>query len=358
MALRVRAAATISLAAALTAGAGCSPNGSSLARDEGGAAPGGASTSSSQGGAGGTGGAGGAGGTGGDPEPAGPARLTVVNGTVDADEIRLCFVPFPGGSASTPWPETTGLGYGRGAPIEAASGVVPEETDVEVIVLAGDLEPSYGLECAAILAGAAGGEEDPWPTATSVGVLPESALVTERSLLLVTIGCVGGELHTDEAEELACGAGYTPSTPTAGLVAAPVSRIAVDNRIGMQFMQGSLAMPEADVRVLAGDATASPVLAVQSWSVGAIAPYPPLDHYSLASLGVVPEATIELFTTSGSTPVHVASFADAFAASDLSLDELSDGDGIVFVAVGSAPGLAPGGFWNELRYTVVAPSPP
>ena len=89
----------------------------------------------------------GEGGAGGIVEPPGPTRLTVVNGIVDAEAARFCFVPFPDGtSPGAPWPGPEGLGYARAARPDLAT-VIPAGTDVEVIAVAGALDQEGGASC-------------------------------------------------------------------------------------------------------------------------------------------------------------------------------------------------------------------
>src|SRR5262245_43478797 len=90
---------------------GCSRDHSLLAADPDitSAASAASGTGGGGGGGGGEGGAaGGGGGAGGAApvvEPPGPTRLTLVNGIVDYDAVRICFLPYPdSGQPAMPWP--------------------------------------------------------------------------------------------------------------------------------------------------------------------------------------------------------------------------------------------------------------
>lgn len=296
-------------------------------------------------------GAGGSG-TGGDPEPVGPPRLTVVNGVVDHDAVRLCFVPYPSGDGPAPWPVLPGLDFAAGREIDPIGAAVPDGTDVQLYVLGGALATTVGQSCAELISS---------PPASvpiaSAGVLPEGALDAERSLLLVLTGCLGGPGHEDEGQASICGAGYGPDTPNVAVAAGAMSRQTAAARIGMQFTHGSAAMQQARLRVKAGIDGASSYVAVNQWTLGSILPYPPWFQFRRQDLGSVGEAGFEVYTASSSTPAHESTFAQAFAHSELGEEDLVDGEGFVFVAVGAMAGVPAGDWWHELSFTVVRADP-
>jgi hypothetical protein len=327
---------------------GCAGDHDRLKKEEGGA--GGAE--GGMGGAGGIGGIG-AGGSGGIIEPPGPPQLTVVNGIVDTSAVRLCFVPYPAGpGGEQPYPDgATGLGYARSAVIPVIEDLVPAGSDVEVYVIAGAIGATGGMSCADVLS-------DPPAAVTvrSVGVLPESSFSIEKSILVVTAGCVGGATHTHQNEELVCGVGYAPDAPTATMIAGFMSRLAEPDRLPLQFVQASLALGETQVQVRPGNGSVAQI-AVQSWFIGGIAPYPPFMGFATGQLGSVGQTATEIYQTGGVQPVAAVPWSEAFAQSDLDEGDVSDGVGLAFVAVGPTPSLGEGPWWNAFTTTVVKADP-
>lgn len=316
------------------------------------------------GGAGGVGGGGGGseatstttsgqGGVGGVVEPPGPTTVTLVNGVVDADAVRFCFRPFPGADTGLqPWPGPSGLGYARSGVLDTIAQVIPAGSDVEAFVVAGDLGQVGGANCDQLV--------DTPPTGVlvrSVGVLPQSALEAERSLLFVAAGCVGGAGHEDENEELICGPGYDPSFGNAGLVAGFMSRISRFDGISMQFVQASQATNPYDLRLrTSSDSTAS--LIVPSWSVGAIAPFPPYASLSRSAFLSPGVAKVGVFASGNpTTAVFEQSWDDIFANSPLEPNAVDDGDNLVFIAVGPAAPIQASDWWNGIAFTVVDGAP-
>lgn len=311
------------------------------------------------GGEGGMGGMGGAtttsttggGGSGGIQEPPGPPQLTLVNGTVDEDAIRLCLVPYPDGPASeAPWPEGDRLPYARGevVPIE---DVVPPGVDVEIILVAGPLAASDGLDCAELE-----GEPPPGVLLRSVGIFPESVFTTEKSILIATAGCVGGRDHEHENQELICGKGYASDNPTATVVAGFMSRLTDSSKIPLQFVQASLGVSDVQLRVKPGNGSTAQQI-VNTWTFGAIAPYPPYLSLGLSELGNVGQTTIELYTTGSTSPLSSTVWGQAFANSELEEGDVKNGVGLAFVAVGPVPSFDAGPWWNGFTYSVVLADP-
>lgn len=347
---------TTGLAVLICAGGGCAEEHSRLAPDD--AGTGAATTTTGSAGTGGGGGSStGAGGAGGDPEPPGPTVVTVVNGVVDANAIRLCFPSFPGGAGADPWPSVGGLGFARAGRIDPVSPTVPNGQDVEVLVVGGDLAQTAGQSCAD-LAAMTPNDAGPPVRVESAGVIPQSVFATERSLLIALSGCLGGADHDHEAVEQICGVGYQPSSPNVAMSVGFLSRQTSPDHVGMQFCHASQATPTSYLRLAPGIDGAVAQLVVPSWSLGAIAPYPPLWRFSRAGLGAVPEATLEL-STNVSTPEHRASFAEALSNSELTATDLVEGVGFTFVMVGASHtmGPDPGPWWHELSYTVLRSDP-
>ena len=262
-----------------------------------------------EGGTGGTGGAGGTatggdGGSGGIVEPPGDPKLTVVNGTVDEDGIRFCFVPYPAGATTeTPFPANARLDFARASTMSIDTDI-PTGSDVEVVVITGTLAATTGRSCAELIA-----TPPADVIAMSHGVLPESAFTTDKSVLLVTAGCIGGRNHQHSDEEQICGPGYAIDLPTATLAAGFMSRISELSRLPLQFTQASLALPEIQLRFRPQTGSTSHQV-VNSWSFGQIGPYPPYDSIS-ASQVIHNEALLETVPVGNEAPLSSDSWAIA-----------------------------------------------
>lgn len=337
---------------ALASPLGCSGDHDRLAKED----------TTSAGGFGGTGGdddptttssSGGTGGAGGIVEPPGPTTLTVVNGVVDRDTVRFCFEAYPAANPGTlPWPGVEGLPYARGTAVDTFDTTIPQDDDVEVIVVSGDLGATGGESCETLVSAPPVGVD-----VFSVGILPASVFDEEKSLLLVAAGCHGGPGHTHEMEESVCGLGYSETRPNPTIVAGFMSRLGDFDKVAMQFAQASAGLQPSAVKVRPGDVAAVSQMATPSWSFGAIAPFPPFDAYSRAMLLDIAQAQIQLLPANGPDPFETASFTEAFGNSNLSLDDVQDGVGLTFVGVGAAPAMGTGAWWNAFTFAVVDSDP-
>ena len=340
----------------------CTGNHSSLAKGEGGSAPGGAGTGAGAHGGGGTAGAtsstSSSGGQGGEPEPAGTTKLTIVNGIVDWDGIRLCATPYPAGGDSQPWPVNDAVGFARSRVIDPPTTLVPSDSDVELHVIGGDLAQSYGQSCNDLLALPPPADDAGAPLLiASLGVIPSSVWATERSLLLVPYGCLGGPDHSAWFETQVCGAGYVAGSPNVGLAAVAMSRITDADRVSWQFVDAVPAIVQAQLRMHAGIEAATGYLVTQYWSLGGIAPYPPWTQFSLSQLGSLPDAAVGILSTSPSFPSTEVTLGAALGNSDLTVSDIVDGAGLVLVAVGAAPTEPDGPWWHGLTLTMVRADP-
>lgn len=291
-------------------------------------------------------------GGGGPVEPDGPTKLTVVNGIVDDVAVRFCFVPYPDGATDEVlWPASeAGLAFAQAATIDLSGDVLPKLTDFELVIVAGDLGETAGMDCAEII------DAPPmFARVASLGVVPTAVIDEQKSLVLVPSGCLGGKSYTHDLEQLACGSAYTPDDPTATLLAGFLSRLDSPTAFAMQFMHASPGMGETQVTVKPGENKASVAMA-SDWTIGAIAPFPPslvLDDVDLASLQT---ATVEI-SAGGSMPIHITTFAQAFANGGLADDYLANGRGAAFIAVGANPQTGAGPWWHTMTVTAVASDP-
>ncbi len=296
--------------------------------------------------------AGGMGGSGGIVEPPGPTKLTFINGIADADAARFCFLEYPDPAAGVlPWPDVSGLAFAQSAVIDLDDELVPAGSDVEVLAIGGQLGASGGMTCEALRASPPNGV-----IVRSIAVVPASVFEEEKSLLLVPNGCLGGPFKTDEEEERICGFGYDMNTGNAAMAAGFMSRIGNSDRVAMQFVQASAGMEPVALSVKPGTSGATAQQVVDTWSAGAIQPFPPFMGFGLAQLGQVADSRIVLVGKMGSPIAYEASFGDALAESDLDSGDIINGENIVFVGVGAAPGLA-GSWWQPFTLTVVRADP-
>ncbi|MFT3767123.1 MAG: hypothetical protein QM820_16625 [Minicystis sp.] len=296
----------------------------------------------------------GAGGAGGDPEPAGTIKLTVVNGVVDYPAVRLCFLP-----GDTPWPASaSGLAFAGSQVVASLASAIPIDGDVTPWVIAGDLTQTAGKTCAQILALAAPGDAGPQPViARPLAVIPKVVWSSNKSLLLVPNGCLGGPGHDDANGKLACGNGYTSTSPTAGVALVSMSRIADAGHVSLQVVGASTALPEVDVGVLPNLTDAMPKVFAATVSQGAIVPKPPFSGLTVAELGPLDGVQIQTFTPSSTLMSSAVPLSKIFANGGPGAPAVVNGARLVLVAVGAGPGLATASWWHELTYALVAADP-
>ena len=286
-------------------------------------------------------------------EPPGATTFTLVHGVVDQPQLRFCLTAYPAGpSDEQPWPGVAGLAFG-GAFVEAdVSQLIAADEDMQLWGFAGDLAATQGADCA-LLINQTPANVQKW----SFGILPASVFEQDKDLLLVANGCMGGEGHTDPQEKSYCGASYSPQTPNATLIAGFMSRLGDAGKIPMQFVQGSQAALSMRLLVRAGQDASTALLVKNGWTWGSYAPYPPFANFSDVSIGNVGNARIELNSTSGAQAVAQVPFAIPFALAGLPIEEVSNGQGLVFVAIGAGPQLASGSWWQNFTFTVVKADP-
>jgi len=314
---------------------------------------GGATSSTGSGGAGGatSSSSSGSGGAVVDAGPSGPTELTIVNGINDYPAVRLCFLP-----GDTPWPAaTSGLAFAGSEVVALPASAIPADSDVTPWVIAGDLAQTGGKTCAQILALAATDAGAPSVLAQPLAVIPKQIWDSKKSLLMVPHGCVGS--HDDPNATLACGAGYTPSTPTAGMTLVAMSRQEDPGHVSLQVVSASPAFPEIDVKLLPNLTDATPVLMVSALTQGAIGPAPPFAAMTLAELGPLDGVQIQTYNPGTTSLSSAEALSDVFAHGGVGQAAVVNGARLVLVAVGSGPGLPAGGFWHKLTYAIVAADP-
>lgn len=302
-------------------------------------------------------GAGGSGGSGVEeniPEPDGPPKLTIVNGVNDYEAIRLCFVPWPDGGDSVPYPaDAKGMVFAASTVMDVNSGVVPQGTDVFLWVIAGDLTKTAGKNCTEITSGNLGAEV----ITTPLAVIPRTAFEAPRSLLLVPHGCLGGAGHEDMNQAAVCGKTYSVDTPRPGLLAGGMSRIVQEGVLSLQAAHAVAAMPDVDIGIVPAIDKAMSEAIAPSLSLGAIGKIPPFREFAKAELGPIGAVNLLTFPPGFGMPSSTNLLKSALDRGGISEAEFNDGASYTFVAVGSPPGIAAGAFWHALTWTAVKADP-
>ncbi|MFO0589403.1 MAG: hypothetical protein U0441_17830 [Polyangiaceae bacterium] len=324
----------------------------------------------------GTGGAGGdtsttSSGTGG-AEPAGPTKLTIVNGVGDYDAIRVCFQPYPSGPSVTPWPaQASGVAFSKAVVVDPMT--IAPIGDVQPYVLAGDLNSIAGKSCddaialaasgsgsggAAGSGGAGGATGAPPPiVASPMPVIPASVFTAEKSLLLVFYGCLGGPGHDDPSAQIGCGFAYTPQTPTASLTLVAMSRKTTPKAIALEVVHASAAMQPSDIRFGPGFDMAQDVPFVSNLALGGLAPKPPFFGMARADFGSLTTASIKVYQPNTVSPLSAHLLPDVFGKSGVKDADFADGSAYTFVAVGGYPGVPSQAFWKGFTFTLVKSDP-
>lgn len=319
------------------------------------------STSTSTGGSapiGGSGGGDGGAANGGAPpivEPDGPSRLTVLHAIADRPSMQLCLLESPANAndPSEPWPSAP-LEYARTAIASDLPGsLLPSSADVEILVLTGDLDEIGAATCRDVA-------DDPAAFAgvetLSLGVTPTSTFTMPRSLLLAVNGCFGGETHDGKDLEPICGPGYTPDTPTPGVVVAPLSRFTTPTTIGFQVVNALSSRSTVDgfVRPSFDGVLESPI----SYMVvsGAALPFPPSTLLTASELGSI-EAAVARISVVGSQASEEITLGAAIENGGVSSAVFANGRNVALVAVGPSPTSPVEPWANDFTVVVVDPDP-
>lgn len=336
------------------------------------------------------------------PEPPGPTKLTVVNGIADYKAIRVCFMPYPETADDVDlWPASAaGLAFPKSQQIDPPKSISIGGADVQPHVIGGDLSAIEGLSCKEAIAlakpvntgtggaggttttgsgglggtgtggtgtgatgtgataGAGGAAPEPPPIVVSaMPVIPASVLETEKSLLLVFFGCMGGPGHADGTEGLGCGFAYTPSSPNASLTLVAMSRVTDPGRIGIQFVHASVAMQPSDMRILPGFENATDVQVAAALALGGLAPKPAFLAMSRDDFGLLSKAALRTYAPNSTSLTSAAFIQDAFVNGGITDTGFVNGKNFTFIAVGGYPGVAIQSFWNTFTYAMVPSDP-
>jgi hypothetical protein len=314
----------------------------------------------------------------------GPTKLTIVNGVNDYSSIRICFLPYPDGDpAMLPWPSAAeGLPFAGSAVIDPIDAAVPKGKDIRPVVLAGDLAKIADKTCAEAFAlategpggtgdagagdggagdaGADGGDAGPSPPpllAAPLAVLPAAVFESERSILLVPMGCLGGPGHEGATASLACGFSHSSSSPSVSLVALGMSRRLDKAHLSLQIVNASAAFQPSDVRIRSGFDDGKEWNVAPALPLGTIAPVPPFKEFTAKDLGPIDKVLVKTYPPgqmfqSSSTP-----FSEAVSHGMLPKAVIANGAGLALVAVGAYPGIEAGDYWHKLTFTLVKVDP-
>jgi hypothetical protein len=344
-----------------------------------------------------------------EPEPPGRFSLTWMNGLVDVDHVRFCFVPALGNREMREQAvASTGLLFGKSAVFGELGTIDLSAMDLHPYAVVGGVPTGAeaGQTCAATLdaqdgaVGADGAARE--PVAVPLPFIPAGTLAQGRSYLGVVTGCARPWPYADveagsdaadasDAEDGADGAGdasdgtdsardaddasadamgidvFQPppraaicgagsGAPNAGVVLVRLSRRDVGASFGFQAVHATAAAAAARVTLerMGGN---TPALSAD------VGPYQivPRD-------GLIPVTPEDLGPTIGSAALRVASPASAFpafsvslasalAASDIAESGLVMGDRFSLVLIGAQPGQNPGSPWNPARMAIVRNAP-
>jgi hypothetical protein len=190
--------------------------------------------------------------------------------------------------------------------------------------------------------------------ARPVAALPPGTVAIGRSILLVLTGCSGGVAYTDKVETAACGAAYTPTTPTLEPVIVKLSRVVGFGTVGLQAVHASQATGSLDVRA-SGDKGAVSLVFASSVRFGSIEPRPADVRFTPSELGVENfNYGLQAIDTKGGVAYQEA-WTDVLNAAGV--PAILAGRGYTAIFVGPDPLLLKEGWWNPSAFTVVDNDP-
>jgi len=184
----------------------------------------------------------------------------------------------------------------------------------------------------------------------SIGVAPAATFTAQRSILLAVIGCFGGPGHDGEGLESICGVGYSPDTPTPGVVIAPMSRLISVGAVGLQVVNALGNGALADVYVRPSFDGVLETLVATAVVPGAAAPFPPNGVFAAAELGSPAAGGVRASVVPGPMTQEIV-LGDAMDNGGVRGTDFANGRNVALVLTGPAPGSA-SGWWND--FSVVA----
>jgi len=328
------------------------------------------------------------------PEPPGRWSFTWLNGLVDVESVRLCFVPIVADremrdQAIGP----AGLLFGKSIAFSEFGGIDLSTMDLHPYAVVGGLGPGAegGQTCTAILdapdsaAGDDGAAHE--PIVVRLPLIPAGTLAEGRSYLGVVTGCARAWPYADaeagsdardasDAGNDADGPGDADATgidvfrpppraavcgastgdPNAGLVLVRLSRRDVGASFGFQAVHASAAIAAARVSIERTGGSA-PALTAD------IGPYQIVPRDGLIAVPqedfgpTVGSAMLRVASPASTFPALTVPFSSALAASDIPEAGLALGDRFSLVLIGAQPGQNPGPPWNAGRIVVIRNAP-
>jgi len=327
-----------------------------------------------------------------DPEPPGAWTLTWVNGLVDEESTRVCFVPIVDGRevppAAPPVPSGDGLPFAGTMVMGSIPSVDLATNDLHPYLVPKSAGVDPATTCDALLAAQAA--DASLTGLLSLPIIPAGTLSDPRSYLAVTTGCAtppspisdedasDGDAAGDDAASgdassadasaakdaavpmvppaMVCGLNATSAS--AGIVLVRLSRILVAPKLGFQVVHASAATPDAVV-VFTQPLTGNTLFSITKLGFGQIAPA----HDAKAILHS------DLRANAGSATVRVApagnvgfaavegKLGDILMESGLDVSSLDASETFTFVLLGARAGTSPNRPWHPFDAVLVKNAP-
>ena len=337
-------------------------------------------------------------------EGSGSWSLTLVHGVTDEpSHIAFCFAAVRDGAEVAPEGApvpASGLAFGGSTVLDALTGVDLHADGFQPYVIAGDLARIQGLGCAEALelgraleqavytpvddgsapadaaspGGDAAGPLDasldaerldaaeevilPPIRVRPLPVLPAGTLAPSESYLMVLGGCIGGPAFTDPSERSVCGELYVPQFGTLSTMLVTLSRETEADKVGLQFLNGSVAISPVELRAVSDESSSVVELTVASDVVtGEIEPPTPRTDRAVGQLGILANTgAVAVRVSYSTTPVYEEPWSRTLEAGGVAT--LQNGASYTLVLVGPYPGFDRNKWWNGAVVTVVPNEPP
>jgi hypothetical protein len=304
----------------------------------------------------------------GDPEPPGPWTLTWVNGVVDEEATRVCFVPVIDGHetppAALPLPSGDALPFGGKLVLGSLPSVDLAANDLHPYLVPKSAGLDEGATCEALLAGGAGDASSAGPL--SLPIIPAGTISDRRSYLAVATGCTqpvqlavdGGDAGDKPAAsgDAVCGPGS--ESPNASLVLVRLSRLDIAPKLGFQVVHASAATPDA-MLLFAQPLSGNTLFSSGKLGFGQIAPAqePKLvSRIDLRANAALASVRVAAGGTPG-FPTVEAPLSEILKSSGLDEKSLDEADSFTFVLFGARPGKTPSSPWNAFDAVLIPNAP-
>jgi hypothetical protein len=190
--------------------------------------------------------------------------------------------------------------------------------------------------------------------ARPLGAVPAGTVNIGRSILMVLTGCLGGAYYADAIDTSVCGDAYTPAAPTVQPVVVKLSRELGFDKVGLQAVHASLAVPgTVDVRA-SGDGGVVSLTFASRVAFGGIEPRPADTRFSPTELGAT-RRDFGLQAADDSGVIFQEAWTDVFARSGI--EGLEGLRTYTAILVGPNPLLLKEGWWNPSAFALVDNDP-